>query len=68
MAIADGRLVDDPAHGTVILNADGGFTYTPAANYHGADSFTYKVNDGSLDRRRPGHVDHHAGQRRTGDG
>jgi VCBS repeat-containing protein len=24
-------------------------TYTPAANYNGADSFTFKVNDGTLD-------------------
>ena len=38
-----------PAHGALTLNANGGFTYTPAANYNGADSFTYKANDGSLD-------------------
>lgn len=31
------------AHGTVKLNADGGFTYTPASNYTGTDSFTYKA-------------------------
>ena len=31
------------AHGTVKLNADGSFVYTPAANYTGADSFTYKI-------------------------
>ncbi|WP_296952455.1 tandem-95 repeat protein, partial [uncultured Massilia sp.] len=36
----------DPAHGTVVVNADGTYTYTPAANYHGADSFTYTVGDG----------------------
>jgi hypothetical protein len=30
-----------PAHGTVALTANGSFTYTPAANYNGADSFTY---------------------------
>ncbi|HKO59437.1 MAG TPA: Ig-like domain-containing protein, partial [Thermoanaerobaculia bacterium] len=30
-------------------NANGGFTYTPAANYNGADSFTYKANDGTSD-------------------
>src|SRR5262249_18441632 len=35
--------------GTLTLNANGSFTYTPAANYNGADSFTYKVNDGTLD-------------------
>ncbi|WPO97712.1 Ig-like domain-containing protein [Pseudomonas sp. HR96] len=34
-----------PAHGGLLLNADGTFTYTPAANFHGADSFTYQVRD-----------------------
>ena len=38
-----------PAHGTLTLNADGSFTYTPAANYNGTDSFTYKANDGTAD-------------------
>src|SRR5207249_3383958 len=42
-------LVSGPAHGTLSLNANGSFTYTPAANYNGPDSFTYKANDGSLD-------------------
>lgn len=42
-------LVSGPAHGTLTLNAAGSFTYTPAANYAGPDSFTYKANDGSLD-------------------
>jgi len=37
-----------PGHGSVTLNASGGFTYTPAAAYTGADSFTYHANDGSL--------------------
>src|SRR4029077_1080043 len=40
-------LVSGPAHGTLTLNADGSFSYTPAANYNGSDSFTYKANDGS---------------------
>ncbi|HPM82692.1 MAG TPA: tandem-95 repeat protein, partial [Candidatus Anammoximicrobium sp.] len=39
----------DPAHGTLIFNANGSFTYTPAENYNGADSFTYKANDGTAD-------------------
>src|SRR5207253_2344066 len=36
----------DPAHGTVTVNANGSFTYVPATNYNGADSFTYKANHG----------------------
>src|SRR5205823_3734965 len=42
-------LVSGPAHGALTLNADGSFTYAPAANVNGTDTFTYKVNDGSLD-------------------
>lgn len=42
-------LVSGPAHGTVVLNSDGSFTYTPAANYNGTDSFSYKANDGAAD-------------------
>jgi large repetitive protein len=36
-----------PGHGTVTLNADGSFLYTPNANFHGVDSFTYRANDGT---------------------
>src|SRR5207237_1089673 len=42
-------LVSGPAHGTLVLNAGGTYTYTPNPNYNGADSFTFKANDGSLD-------------------
>ncbi|MGF1547930.1 MAG: choice-of-anchor C family protein, partial [Thiotrichales bacterium] len=35
-----------PSHGAVTKNADGTFTYTPAADYNGSDSFTYVVTDG----------------------
>lgn len=35
-----------PAHGSVTLNTDGSFVYTPTAGYLGADSFTYVANDG----------------------
>ncbi|WP_350297240.1 Ig-like domain-containing protein, partial [Limnohabitans sp. Rim8] len=38
-----------PTNGTVTVNSDGTFTYTPNANYNGSDSFTFKVNDGTLD-------------------
>src|SRR5439155_668994 len=41
-------VVANPAHGTVTMGANGAFTYTPAANYNGADSFTYRASDGSL--------------------
>ena len=37
----------DPAHGSVSVSAGGGYTYTPAANYNGTDSFSYRVTDGS---------------------
>jgi hypothetical protein len=30
------------------LHADGSFDYTPAADFNGTDSFTYRTNDGSL--------------------
>lgn len=41
--------VSDPANGTVTVNSNGSFTYTPNANFHGTDSFTYKANDGQAD-------------------
>jgi len=41
-------IVDQPAHGTVLLSGDIA-TFTPAANYSGADSFSFKVNDGTAD-------------------
>ena len=37
----------DPANGSVTVNADGSFEYTPNANYHGPDSFSYTVSDGN---------------------
>jgi VCBS repeat-containing protein len=37
-----------PANGTLELNADGTFVYTPNANFSGDDSFTYTVSDGEL--------------------
>jgi hypothetical protein len=39
-------LVEGPAHGTLDLNANGGFTYTPAADFNGTDSFSYRASDG----------------------
>jgi VCBS repeat-containing protein len=42
-------IVGGPQHGALIQNADGSFTYTPDANWHGEETFTYKVSDGELD-------------------
>lgn len=42
-------LVTDVTNGVLVLNSDGSFTYTPNADYNGADSFTYKAYDGALD-------------------
>ncbi|OYT86707.1 MAG: hypothetical protein CFE46_14695 [Burkholderiales bacterium PBB6] len=38
--------VTGPAHGTLVLNANGSYTYTPDANFNGADSFSYLLRDG----------------------
>ena len=40
-------LASSPANGTVMLNADGSFTYKPAAGYIGTDTFTYQASDGN---------------------
>lgn len=43
-------LVDPPSGGQVTnFTTTGSFSYTPAPGFVGIDSFTYKVNDGSLD-------------------
>ena len=34
-----------PANGTLELNADGSFSYTPDEDFNGVDSFTYTVSD-----------------------
>ncbi|MDA0789158.1 MAG: Ig-like domain-containing protein [Proteobacteria bacterium] len=36
-----------PSQGTLVANPDNSFTYTPAENYKGGDSFTYTVSDGA---------------------
>jgi formylglycine-generating enzyme required for sulfatase activity len=41
-------IVTNPAHGT-LSGSGANRTYTPAANYNGSESFTFKVNDGTLD-------------------
>ena len=44
-------IVNQPVHGLLSLldSAVGTYSYTPAANYNGSDSFTFKVNDGQAD-------------------
>ena len=34
-------------HGSLTLNANGGFSYTPTTGYSGPDSFTYHASDGT---------------------
>ena len=57
-----------PAHGSVVLNPDGTFTYTPNANFHGTDTFTYRASDGHASTRTPATVTITVtpGQRRPG--
>jgi VCBS repeat-containing protein len=38
-----------PSNGTLTLNGDGSFGYTPDANFNGTDSFTYHASDGTAD-------------------
>ena len=37
-----------PEHGTVALNADGSFLYTPQGGFVGVDKFRYQATDGEL--------------------
>ncbi len=39
----------EPENGTVVLNADGSFSYVPEPNFAGTDSFQYEVSDGNGD-------------------
>jgi VCBS repeat-containing protein len=41
-------LLQASTQGTLVLNPNGTFTYTPAANFHGVDSFSYLVSDGAV--------------------
>src|SRR4029453_2073764 len=40
-------VVTGPGHGSLTFNPDGAFTYTPAANFNGSDSFSYRASDGT---------------------
>ncbi|MBW7850630.1 MAG: tandem-95 repeat protein [Rhodospirillales bacterium] len=39
-------LVSGPSHGSLSLDGDGGFVYTPDLGFFGEDSFSYKASDG----------------------
>ena len=41
-------VVTSPTHGALSGTAPN-LTYTPAADYNGPDSFTFKANDGTVD-------------------
>ena len=42
-------LVSTTSNGSLTLNANGSFSYTPNLNFNGVDSFTYKANDGTTE-------------------
>lgn len=42
-------LVSDVYNGSLTLNGDGSFSYTPSADFNGTEFFEYKANDGGGD-------------------
>ena len=40
------ELINSPLHGSLILNPDGSFSYSPNPGWYGRDTFTYKASDG----------------------
>ncbi|MEM9657745.1 MAG: ELWxxDGT repeat protein, partial [Planctomycetota bacterium] len=45
--VVSAELVTGPAHGDLVLENDGSFTYTPNPDFYGVDSFTYVGSDGA---------------------
>ena len=41
-------LLTSTSNGSLSLDAQGSFTYTPAVNFSGTDTFTYQATDGTL--------------------
>lgn len=50
------QLADPPVHGTVVFSPVGTFNYTPATDYSGADSFTYRAIDATGRQSEPATV------------
>ena len=46
--VADTTAIMEPTNGTVTINSDGSFTYTPITDFHGSDQFQYQVRDNLL--------------------
>lgn len=42
--LSSASIVSDPSNGSLSLNVDGSFTYTPNENFSGTDSFTYSAD------------------------
>ena len=38
--------VSSASHGSLVINADGSFIYTPDADFKGSDTFSYTISDG----------------------
>ncbi len=49
-------LVSNVSNGTLTLNTDGSFAYTPNLNFNGTDSFTYNAYDGTANSASPATV------------
>jgi hypothetical protein len=47
-----------PRHGTLVLDENGSFVYTPDADYFGGDEFTYVVEDATGARSDPATAPH----------
>ena len=41
-------VLSEPSNGAISFNTDGSFTYTPDADFHGTDTFTYLASDGDV--------------------
>jgi PKD repeat protein len=44
------QILQSPANGTLSAVSGASVTYTPASNYHGSDSFTFRLNDSDAAR------------------